>query len=501
MSSLNWKSFHAYLASCLRDDFTSTKFADVTLVCDEQKQFQAHKFVLSSFSPILKNLLVTNPHPHPIIYLRGIKQQELEYILQFMYLGEAKLYSDQINILLDVANDLHMKGLANVIRNEEAISERKEVTSITENRCKYTENNERSISSTIDEIIEVLTPKDDVENADDDISYQHISSSNDENVKMKEQETEEEVEVSNYQQYGKEQKEKYSCELCEFQTVWSHSFRKHTRVVHGSSLSCNDCEYQTVFNSELKKHKRNLHGSLPWSCNQCQYKTKKHSNFQRHKLSISCNQWEYHTKDMARDGSVKYNCDQCDFQTAWKSVLINHMQTIHSFKLSCNQCKYQAKRPDQMEYHQQAKHGDVKYYCDQCDYLTTSKITLKRHQTNKHAGFGYFCNQCDFKTNQGISYLRRHKEVKHEGIKYFCSQCNYQSPFKNSLTEHKKNKHEGIKYYCDQCEHVAITPKNLKNHVENKHEGVKYFCDQCDYQTGWQSNLNQHKKAHHSTHT
>ena len=87
MSSLNWISFHAYLASSLRDDFTSNKFADVTLVCDEQKQFQAHKFVLSSFSPILKNLLVTNPHPHPIIYLRGIRQQELESILQFMYLG------------------------------------------------------------------------------------------------------------------------------------------------------------------------------------------------------------------------------------------------------------------------------------------------------------------------------------------------------------------------------------------------------------------------------
>ena len=82
-------------------------FSDVILVSsDDQKQIPAHKVVLSACSPVLKSLLVNNPHSHPLVYLRGIKQTELQAILKFMYFGETQILENRIEEFMSVANDL-----------------------------------------------------------------------------------------------------------------------------------------------------------------------------------------------------------------------------------------------------------------------------------------------------------------------------------------------------------------------------------------------------------
>jgi len=87
-------------------------FADVTLVSDDQNQVQAHKFMLSACSPVLNSLLMNNPHPHPLLYMRGIKLQELQAILEFMYLGRAYVSNDRIVNFMTIAQDLGIKELA-----------------------------------------------------------------------------------------------------------------------------------------------------------------------------------------------------------------------------------------------------------------------------------------------------------------------------------------------------------------------------------------------------
>ena len=104
--TLRWKVFSTHLSSSISDVFTGNSFSDVTLVSDDLKPFQAHKCVLSASSPVLKNLLLNNPHSHPLIYLRGVKQEELQSILQFMYLGEARLYKGNMDKGIDAAKEL-----------------------------------------------------------------------------------------------------------------------------------------------------------------------------------------------------------------------------------------------------------------------------------------------------------------------------------------------------------------------------------------------------------
>ena len=84
----------------LKGLFTDNSLTDVTLVSDDQVTFQAHKLVLSLCSPVLKDLLLENPHSHPIIFLRGIKHEELQSLLQFMYLGEAKSKRSRLDQLI-----------------------------------------------------------------------------------------------------------------------------------------------------------------------------------------------------------------------------------------------------------------------------------------------------------------------------------------------------------------------------------------------------------------
>ena len=79
---------------------------------DHQIQTPAHKLVLSACSPVLKSLLVNNPHhPHPLLYLRGIKQSELKAILKFMYFGEVRIYENRITDFANVANDLQVNDM------------------------------------------------------------------------------------------------------------------------------------------------------------------------------------------------------------------------------------------------------------------------------------------------------------------------------------------------------------------------------------------------------
>ena len=108
---LKWKSFNEHLVGVFRDLGEEGHFTDVTLVSDDQVQTRAHKIVLSACSPVLKNLLVNNPHSHPLLYLRGIKQSELLAILKFMYIGETQINEDRINDFVSLAKDLEIEEI------------------------------------------------------------------------------------------------------------------------------------------------------------------------------------------------------------------------------------------------------------------------------------------------------------------------------------------------------------------------------------------------------
>ena len=90
--NLNWHTYSDHLREMLHEMMKSNELTDVTLVCDDKRQFKAHKIVLSACSSVFKSIFNDLPQNCPVIYLKGIQHQEMESLLEFMYLGISTVY-------------------------------------------------------------------------------------------------------------------------------------------------------------------------------------------------------------------------------------------------------------------------------------------------------------------------------------------------------------------------------------------------------------------------
>ena len=83
----------------------------VTLACGDGQQVEAHKVILAASSPFFQKLLGRNRHTHPMVYMRGIKSDDLLAIVDFLYRGEVNVFQENLDSFLAVAEELQLKGL------------------------------------------------------------------------------------------------------------------------------------------------------------------------------------------------------------------------------------------------------------------------------------------------------------------------------------------------------------------------------------------------------
>ena len=111
--TLHWHSYSDHLKEALNEMMLSSEFADVTLVTDDKQQIRAHRNILSAASPVFKSILqIDSKNANPVIYLRGIQHSEIESIMQFIYLGEARFYEERMSEFLTVSKNLEIKELS-----------------------------------------------------------------------------------------------------------------------------------------------------------------------------------------------------------------------------------------------------------------------------------------------------------------------------------------------------------------------------------------------------
>ena len=103
---------------CLQwDDFRENikyafgNFNDVTLVCEDGQHVEAHKVVLAASSPFFQKLLGRNKHPHPLIFMRGVKFDDLSAIVDFLYRGEANVYQESLDSFFAISEELQLRCL------------------------------------------------------------------------------------------------------------------------------------------------------------------------------------------------------------------------------------------------------------------------------------------------------------------------------------------------------------------------------------------------------
>ena len=117
------RDFRENVSSAFEDLREDKEFTDVTLACEDGQQVEAHKVVLIASSPFFLNILKRNKHSHPLIYMRGVKSENLTAMVDFFYHGETNVFQDNLDSFLVLAEELQLKGLRGNQTEKEASAE------------------------------------------------------------------------------------------------------------------------------------------------------------------------------------------------------------------------------------------------------------------------------------------------------------------------------------------------------------------------------------------
>ena len=72
------------------------QFSDVTLVSSDDKIIEAHRFVLYSHSSFFKRIFQHKPARDIVICLANITREQLQSMIEYMYLGNTEIHEDNL---------------------------------------------------------------------------------------------------------------------------------------------------------------------------------------------------------------------------------------------------------------------------------------------------------------------------------------------------------------------------------------------------------------------
>ena len=331
---IKWNHFNVNQNYSLKDLFNKNSYSDVTLVSDDQSAFSAHKFVLSACSPLLKELLLNNPHPNPTVYLKGVKSLELNSILQFVYLGTTQFYHERMEKFFEAGRILELKQLSHPL-----IKEDKLIATTNHNRNDKQED-------TLNEAFETQVENGRTDENSADLFIQEF--------------------------INEDGRKCFSCQNCEtvFNSRGGLSYHIDSRHL-GKRYSCDLCGHKATTRRSLNEHKKSAHEGVRYSCNRCDYKATQLGVLKRHKEAI-------------HEG-VRYSCDSCDYKATKSDNLKKHKEAIHDgVRYSCDSFDYKATKLGILKQHQKSIHEGVRYSCDLCKFSTGWKQQLTKHKESKH---------------------------------------------------------------------------------------------------------------------
>ena len=196
--TISWDSYTTAVSNTVRNLYSDQDFTDVTIACEGEKQVKAHKVILSASSSFLHSILVENPNEHPVLCLTGVKFDQLQKLVEFIYLGEVKIPEDEVTSFLDLGRELEVCGI--IDQNQPVSTERFGETN--------TEESEDPLSNNVPLIVDVKVEEFLIENIKEE-SIEHFEAP----------------------QVLKKEK-LFQCNKCEFTSVHYASVRKHKISKH-----------------------------------------------------------------------------------------------------------------------------------------------------------------------------------------------------------------------------------------------------------------------------
>ncbi|CAH0714503.1 unnamed protein product, partial [Brenthis ino] len=112
--SLSWDSYKSNICSGFSSLQQNGELVDMTLAA-EGHFVKVHQVLIALSSPYLKQLILSAPCQHPVIFLNNMSHATLSLILEYIYTGEVIVPSANLSSFIEAAKSLHIKGLENVV--------------------------------------------------------------------------------------------------------------------------------------------------------------------------------------------------------------------------------------------------------------------------------------------------------------------------------------------------------------------------------------------------
>jgi len=365
---LTRNDFELCAKNAFRSLFSNQEFSDVTLSCAGNKHIKTHKVVLSACSPFFREILLQNPNPSPLIYLKGIDFQDLEAIVKYMYLGHTSVAESKLESFLASSQELQVEGL--LLGNDE---EKPKAS-----RSSFQQPDDRQRDTTVH-----------------NSGYTDVGVINDENQTSFEQST---YDLSRTKDYFTPRlgSDKFKCEQCDFETLYRKNLKRHADRVHEVRViskvhaevkpepirenivsikkaiasnfnnqsfehtatnprkaneeifQCDSCEFISKHKWNMKRHKENVHADnlskadetfregiamkteskdFLNSSDPLNYESKQFESVHQNSTPFSSSQIDNAGVNNGLD--QKRKCPHCEFETMWKRNLKRHIQRVH----------------------------------------------------------------------------------------------------------------------------------------------------------------------------
>ena len=311
-----WQDYPDHLKEMLHNMINNKDFTDVTLVCNDGHEVQAHKAVLSACSPVFKKMLSNRlSFIQPIVFLKGINHEELQFLLQFAYLGQTTFHQTNLKNFLEVASSLQIKELSN-----DRLADEMEIQPSNKTFTQEDDTNNKHKKSKVDsEPIDKRLSQDIMNKVDDEKT---------ETVTMKE-ENMNDLDI---------------CPICKSEFSNKIDLKEHYKSSHnvkkagnkvGNEYQCSSCAYITKQPNKLAQHFQLNHQDRMYKCSICEFKVKDRSLLKDHiekehkekKSDLSIHKLNEHK---VKTSNKQYACFICQFKAPEKENLKHHISTEHT---------------------------------------------------------------------------------------------------------------------------------------------------------------------------
>jgi hypothetical protein len=340
---LLWNDFEFNASSSYKKLINDTHFVDVTLVCDDNRQVKAHKVVLSSSSPVLEQILIANPHQHPLIYLHKVKYSCLQSLIKYIYLGQTEVAESELQDFMSIAEELEVEGLKG--KFQKAIEHEHDGT-IQDISEECTMKNTTSTSALQTDLISTESELEALDQHNEVNLEERLEAKNDENG--------------------------LQCNKCFklFSNIrnWQHhAVSKHL----GLRFPCDNCEYKGTTKSNLKRHMQRCFERFRNFQERSKERSMKHP-------PTSVIQSDLISTEIELEALDKNNLTDSEERLEAKQ---------YENRFHCNQCFKQFSNLSQMQQHSTSAHLEISHICDKCEYKGTTKLNLERHIQKVHTQF------------------------------------------------------------------------------------------------------------------